>query len=693
MQGVAFDQATAAHLTQKTEGWVTALRLAILALRRQGSLDRLLRSLPENLHLHVADYLMAEVVSGQPPAIQEFLSKTSILGWLNGPLCDAVAELDEPECNGQAYLEWLHQTNLFTVPLDGRQGSYRYHHLFREHLQNELEHRYGPADIAALHTRASRWFAQAAFVDEALHHALAAGDALAAAQIVEQHRHELLNRDGQATLGKWLAMIPEELVQQRPALLLARAWVLHHQFNLQAILPILQAVEALLDNDGPVRAQATEPSLPGEVDFFWGSIWYWQGQSQRSLECFQRALQQGPTAQSHFRSYATMYLALAAQAAGRKEMTFQAVNEAFLREQAADNMVAIRLLSGLIFAHLLSAELAEAAQLSQQALKLAVEKDYGNLMAWNHYLLGYVYCEWNDLKTATHYLAQAVDKRHLLQQRAAIGSMVGLTLAYQAGQQPDEASQTMKLLLEFSLQTNNPTYVTIARSCQARLSLLQSDIASAIRWLQTADLSTDVGPMFIWLEVPRLTRCRALIARGSAQDLQEAVSELQTYLQTAEANHNTLQTIHILLLQALAYQAQSKLDDALTSLERAVILARPGGFIRAFADGGRPMAELLERLAERGIAVDYTRQILAAFPAPGFEAKSPEPNQNLPEPLTPRELQTLQLLATDLSVEEIAAEMVVSVATVRTHAKRIYSKLNVHSRDGAAQRAKELGLF
>jgi uncharacterized protein YjbI with pentapeptide repeats/DNA-binding CsgD family transcriptional regulator len=104
-------------------------------------------------------------------------------------------------------------------------------------------------------------------------------------------------------------------------------------------------------------------------------------------------------------------------------------------------------------------------------------------------------------------------------------------------------------------------------------------------------------------------------------------------------------------------------------------------------------ADLLAQLQSQSVALDNMRQILAAFSVYGRESQSPDARQDLTEPLTPRELQTLQLLATDLSVEDIATEMVVSVATVRTHAKHIYSKLTVHSRLQAVQRAKELALL
>ena len=135
------------------------------------------------------------------------------------------------------------------------------------------------------------------------------------------------------------------------------------------------------------------------------------------------------------------------------------------------------------------------------------------------------YC-WNELGQAAHHFAQAVEGRYVLYTRAAIDSLAGLALTYQAMQQPDKASATMNLLLEFAQQTSDPTYVAIAHSCQARLSLLQGDLTSALRWLQTADLTTDAGVMFYWLEIPHVTQCRVLIAEGSAASLQEAVGNL-----------------------------------------------------------------------------------------------------------------------------------------------------------------------
>jgi LuxR family maltose regulon positive regulatory protein len=272
----------------------------------------------------------------------------------------------------------------------------------------------------------------------------------------------------------------------------------------------------------------------------------------------------------------------------------------------------------------------------------------------------------------------------------------------------------MNLLLEYAQQTSGPTSVAIARSCQARLSLLQGDLVSAVRWLQTTDLPTDAGVMFYWLEVPHVTKCRVLIAEGSAASLQEAKGTLHTYEQVKDARHNTRQLIDILLLQAMAYQKLEQTDRALATLERAVTLALPGGWIRPFVELGPTMAGLLVRLSQQGVVPQYIAQILAAFPAKdaadaGIRPKTaPEPSSfvarpssppagdasgGLVEPLTNRELEVLELMAKRLTNKEIAARLVLSVGTVKQHAYNINQKLNVRARRQAVAKAISLGIL
>jgi len=697
--GVQADDVTAADLTQKTEGWVTGLRLAALSLRHRGDIDLLLKGMPKNSR-YVTDYLLAEVLNRLAPAIQDFLYKTSILDRLCGSLCDAVTELDEPVCGGLAYLVWMQEQNLFTIPLDDQHYWIRYHHLFQQLLQHQLELKLDAEGIAALHLRASTWYAENGFIDEALHHALLAGDLSAAAQLVEQNGPTLLDEDKWHTLKKWMARLPDDIIQQRPKLLLAKAWVSFHNFALWVIPPILEAIETILDDD-----ETTQP-LWGEVDFFWGHHWFWQGQSSRSMDLLGRALERIPKTHHLARGETELFWGLAVQMGGQKNEAVRTLNKWIYQEQTPHPGRQIKDLGSLIFIFLLSGELTEAARVAQQIQDMATKSNNTYIKAWASYLLANAYYCWNDLENASRHFAQVVEKRYFVHSRAAIDSLAGLTLTYQALGQPDSARETMAILFEFAQDTNDPAYMTIAHSCQARLAMLQGDMVLAERELQTVDLTNDAGIMFYWLEIPRITQCQALIAQGTEASLRQAEELLQAYRQQNEAQHNTHQLIDILLLQVLLHHKLEQFDEATTILERAVTLGYAGGFIRPFAETGPELTPHLENLRSRGVAPDYISQILNAFEKdergglndessqekihPSRSKASSFSVQPLVEPLTDRELDVLELLAQRFSNKEIAAQLSISALTVKKHTINIYQKLGVKNRRQAVSKATAL---
>ena len=147
--------------------------------------------------------------------------------------------------------------------------------------------------------------------------------------------------------------------------------------------------------------------------------------------------------------------------------------------------------------------------------------------------------------------------------------------------------------------------------------------------------------------------------------------------------------IEILVLQALANDLRGDMRAALVPLERALMLAEPEGYVRVFVDEGPRMASLLQAAAKRAIAPGYVQRLLTDFATPAGE---PHASQNLIEPLSERELDVLRLLATDLDGPEIASQLMVSLNTMRTHTKSIYTKLGVNNRRAAVRRAEELAL-
>ncbi|HEY6411321.1 MAG TPA: LuxR C-terminal-related transcriptional regulator, partial [Ktedonobacteraceae bacterium] len=234
-----------------------------------------------------------------------------------------------------------------------------------------------------------------------------------------------------------------------------------------------------------------------------------------------------------------------------------------------------------------------------------------------------------------------------------------------------------------------------------RLALLQNEVEEASQWLELAGKQEVRGPMF-FLEDPPMTEVRLLLAKGDEVSIAEGQALLTQLLQLVEAIHNTRKTIQVLALQAWAYDLRGCEAEALDVLERALALARPGGFVRSFADLA-PLAKLLHVLRKNRKAdheVDkhldaYLQGILAAMDPVSAQAHMKEDlllKEGL-EPLTRRELQILQWLDTNLTNKEIARELVVTTETVKLHTKHVYRKLNVNNRRSAITLAKALGLL
>jgi LuxR family maltose regulon positive regulatory protein len=232
--------------------------------------------------------------------------------------------------------------------------------------------------------------------------------------------------------------------------------------------------------------------------------------------------------------------------------------------------------------------------------------------------------------------------------------------------------------------------------------VVQGRLGEALGWVRDQGLSVNNELSYL-REFDHITLARLLLACYLSDHSDGSISEvmglLERLLKGAEEGGRQGSVIEILVLQAIAYHAQGDLPAALNPLQEALTLAEPEGYIRMFVDEGPPMAQLLLEAASHGIMSDYTGKLLAAFEAqqPSSAGESPLPTplavQPLAEPLSQRELEVLRLLKTELSGPEIAHELVISLSTVRTHTKSIYSKLNANNRRAAVKRAEELHLI
>jgi len=693
-------ESTAAIMEQKTEGWVTGLRLAALSLGGRKNLDQIARNLKDDFH-YVTNYLLTEVLAKQPPAIGNYLMEASILDRFCSSLCEALHpannNTDEVEVDGVDFITWLKDANLFVAPLDEGHSWFRYHHLFKYLLWQQLKKKYDLTKINMLHARASKWFAEHDFIDNAINHALAAGEIVQAAQIVEQKREAILNADKWYICEHWLSLLPEEIKQRRPKLLLAQAWILYHKLKFVDILPIIEKVESL------VSTRLKDQPLYGEINFFRGYSYFFQMEGARSLKYLENALAKIPVSHYEIRGQAEMLFFLASQIAGREKMAVQKLTDLLSLLHSRVNVRENRLLATLVFIHIISSNLNEAFAINNILLNSAVKGSFKYARSWGTYLQGLIHFYRSELDAAINLWGQALPEKNLMHSRAAVEIMAGLSYAYQRKEEPDKAKETMEFLFEFVHARNDFYYLSLAYSCKAHLSLMQGDPAAAVSALDNAS-DFPMEPMLWWLEIPPITCCRVLLAQGTEAGLKNAEQRLQEYLHLNRKHHNRRQMIDIMLLLVVTYKKQKRDEETMAMLKRALALAQPGGWISSFHELGFFLVDLLKRLTKPNVPTDFVRQILDVLSCercPGARDYSTHRRtflatalpQQLVEPLTNREIDVLELLDKRLQNKEISEELFISPETVKSHLKNIYQKLNVANRRQAVLLAKNIGIL
>jgi LuxR family transcriptional regulator, maltose regulon positive regulatory protein len=660
----------AATLAARTEGWAAALQLAAVSWPGCVDFERFAAEFGGR-HRHVVDYLASEVLRQQPAVIQHFLRATAVLDRFTAPLCDALLDRHD----SQQRLAYLEQNNLLLTPLDERREWYRYHPLLAEFLHNELS----PEERIVLQRRAARWFAAQKLLPEAIEYALAAQDEDAAGLIVQAAPTTLL-RGEHATLRRWLAALPTDLIRAHGELSLYQGWLLFQAGKIAAATTAARRAEAALSSEEAPLAYGRLRCLQA-----------WLALHQQAAEAVVRlageAIDLVAGRDDAFHVLALTALGEAHEALGETAAAVDVYRQAV----AVSRQLARPVVTLLALVHL-AITLNECGR-RQEAVALCRQVVEGKDQGWQHirpfsdalYLVGgWLSYEANELTRAGEQVAQGL---RVWQQLGVEGALLFgrhvLAQVQRAGGDLDAARQTARAVRRQAAGQKAANYVAWAEAFLQEIWLWQGKITAVAHWVEQTSLTPTERPQ-PWQTAAHLLLARLLLAQNRPGEALTLLNNLAREAQRG-GRGRTLMITH--LLQAVAYAAQGEEARALTCGQQALTLAAAEGYVRVFLEEGEPVRDWLQRLRPRlddSIARQFSGRLLHQW-----DTQPAGQTDTLIEPLTEREMEVLQLLVDGRSNPEIAEALFVSLNTVKWHVKNIYGKLQVSNRVEAAARAQE----
>lgn len=700
------------ELVVQTSGWVAGLRLAATAMHSRSDDTAFVGEMRQRGHEYLFDYLLEEVLERLPDSLQQFLLKTSVLSDLTAGLCDAVLGAEH---TSEAILSQLADDHLFVNRLDDRHDWYRYHPQFRLLLQNRLRVAVGDGEVARLQHRAAEWYAKNGYFHEGMRAYLAASDAESAASCLEDCLETIYRQDHPQQLHiieRLLSLLPSALVEQRPLLLMSKAWVLQWRGRYEAIGVLVERVEALLvKGHGPTDAERLQ-ALQGEIYAAKTYAYMLSGKLDAQMESAQQALRYLPPTRPLARGMVLLLLSRCYRWCGRSGDALRLLEGVLQSTDMAPNSLTIAALNALAQHSMYSAQPQKTEKVAEVARSLSHVSGYLLNEGVAHTMLGVVACQTDQDEKVRRHFAYVRDNPYLVQFNSQLGMIYYCTwyVAVRGGEaQMAEVLEVIERLRAVAWEVGNVESQPVVDALEAHAALRTGNLAAVRRWVESVSLP----PIHPVSPIVRAVWVRCLLAMGDAPSLALAQQGAEELLAHCQARNDLMIVVEAQVLLSLIYQAQGKEAQAVALLAEAVSFGVPRGFRLNYMGYGAPMRRLLERIAldtqHDQPRADAARLLLAILPIEeaatdllaaatpaGYTLDGPresEPDGIPTEQLTNREIEVLELLALKLSNREIADQLFVSPNTVRNHIVHLCQKLGVNNRRAAVLRARQLSLI
>jgi LuxR family maltose regulon positive regulatory protein len=694
-EALSVDSRSASLLQERTEGWAAGVQLAAISLRGGRAVNEVLNEFTgENRYLF--SYFAEEALRGLPGETRDFLLDTSVLERMTGALCDAVTG----GAGSAAVLEDLALRNMFVVRLDDRGEWYRYHHLFSEFLRSHAE-RDASRSLPAQHMKASAWYESQGLVEQAVTAAIAGKGFEKARELADTAADDLMAQGRMAQVISWASRIPEEVQSQSPSLLLTRAWSQLLRGDIEATEQLVQRVGGLLREraegdpalspDPAVRLHyATCRGMEGYVEVERGSV----REGLRMIKEARRLMPPGST-------FAQSFLALGE---GIAQWANNEVDEARLTlrrvsDETASPFLYVLAVNCLAQTYIVEARAAEAKELAERAIAYVAERGSPNMpvTAMSHNLLAMIAWQQDRHDDAERHLQRV---RQVAPGTESEGDLMwaaatALGVRQAKGDFP-AAIRSADDLISISRAVGNSMLIERAFALKVKVLLAAGRIEDAVLEAEAGLPPVETIPdgmasvIYPFTEVLKAW-ARLYLATDRAENAREIALRL---LEMSDGTRASSEQLDARILLALAAFRLGEVERAVAEVTEALRIGERGEFVRAFADEGAAMGELLRYVSSRHSngarpARRYVEKLIAACAgeAPPVRREPAVVASNgagsLAEPLT----------AAGSSNNDIAGELFVTAGTVKTHVNNLYRKMEVRSRTQAVARARELGIL
>lgn len=694
-RGQPLSPAMLALLHRKTEGWVAAIWLASLALKRHG-LDSGFVERFSGSDRAVADYLAEDVLVHQPQDVHDFLLRTSILRQLDASVCQAL----NPRLDCAAILERLATANLFLTPISGDTPAWRYHSLFADFLRARLA-RDRPDEMARLHLAASGWYESQCRPVPAIDHAIEGGDHPHALTLLDSYAEQFLEQGRMRLLSRWFSAIPEYQLREKPSLQPIALW---------ASCFTNGPWEAMTKLDAWGCARSECPEVRANARALYPLLLTMQDRCDEAYVAGVESLARLPTGQAFADSTLLNTMASVIAIVGDQHESQRLLDTARGKQgNSAFSRMYTESLEGIF--DLEGGRLRQATARFRMAVDSthAVSYNHSHGNAWAGVLYTGVVYETNQLQEADRllnvYLPLARDVG--LPDHMILSHVMRSRIAFHAGD-IDTAFQALTELEYLGHQRQLPRVVASAKLERSRILLLQGNGPTSREELSRAEAPE------LWERVRRqrlaahdlddlaLGKARWDIAFGDAHT---ALSAIDAELHTAIAGARSRRALKLRVLRSLALQSAGNVSAAIEEIGTTLQAASQEGFMRLILDEGPAVGTLIQRYAitaqeaaamggpSNPILTEYVQRVLQVIGPQVQVDLDAHATKGSVEPLTRKEIRVLQLLAEGYSNRAIAEKLYVSDSTVRTHLRNINMKLDAASRTQAVAIARKLGMI